>query len=151
MARQVIDVTRRQMLVGLGGTLLALPVLPSLLSRAYAADPIFTRKPRLFWLTTDHGGAFESSMFPNTSLLTDKLDLFSDHLVRSGTLKATANGGQNVVSPVLRAKASSFSDTLVSKMNVLHGLDVPFYIGHNTGLHLGNYARNDGNGSDGVA
>jgi hypothetical protein len=151
MARQVIDVTRRQMLVGLGGTMLALPVLPSLLSRAYAADPIFTRKPRLFWLTTDHGGAFESSMFPNSSLLTDKLDLFSDHAIRSGTLKATAAGGQNVISPVLSAKASSFSDTLVSKMNVLHGLDVPFYIGHNTGLHLGNYARNDGNGSDGVA
>ena len=36
-------------------------------------------------------------------------------------------------------------------MNVLWGLDVPFYIAHNTGLHLGNYARNDGNGGDGKA
>ena len=36
-------------------------------------------------------------------------------------------------------------------MNVLCGLDVPFYIAHNTGLHLGNYARNDGNGGDGKA
>ncbi len=34
-------------------------------------------------------------------------------------------------------------------MNVLWGLDVPFYIAHSTGLHLGNYARNDGNGDDG--
>jgi hypothetical protein len=151
MARQVIDVTRRQMLIGLGGTALALPVLPSLLSRAYAADPIFTRKPRLFWLTTDHGGAFESSMFPAASLLTNKVDLFADHAIASGALKATVNGDENVVSPVLRAKASSLSDALVAKMNVLYGLDVPFYIAHNTGLHLGNYARNDGNGGDGMA
>jgi hypothetical protein len=34
---------------------------------------------------------------------------------------------------------------------VLWGLDVPFYIAHNTGLHLGNYARNDGNGDEGKA
>jgi hypothetical protein len=34
-------------------------------------------------------------------------------------------------------------------MNVLRGLDIPFYIAHHTGGHLGNYARNDGNGSDG--
>jgi hypothetical protein len=151
MKRQVIDVTRRQMLVGLGGTVLALPVLPSLLTRAYAAEPVFTRKPRLFWLTTDHGGAFESSMFPSASLLTDKMDLFSDHAIASGALKATKSGDSTAVSPVLSAKSSTFSDALVSKMNVLYGLDVPFYIAHNTGLHLGNYARNDGNGNDGKA
>jgi hypothetical protein len=139
------------MLVGLGGTMLALPVLPSLLSRAYAADPVFTRNPRLFWLTTDHGGAFESSMFPSASLLTKTTNLFSDHSIKSGKLKATADGDQNVVSPILKAKASSLTDALVSKMNVLYGLDVPLYIGHNTGLHLGNYARNDGNGTDGTA
>lgn len=40
------------------------------------------------------------------------------------------------------------SAALVAKMNVLRGLDVPWYIGHNTGLHLGNFARNDGNGGD---
>jgi hypothetical protein len=55
------------------------------------------------------------------------------------------------VSPVLSADSSRFSEALVSKMNVLYGLDVPFYIAHNTGLHLGNYARNDGNGDDGTA
>jgi hypothetical protein len=34
-------------------------------------------------------------------------------------------------------------------MNVLRGFDIPFYIAHHTGGHLGNYARNDGNGGDG--
>ncbi|MFO0001637.1 MAG: DUF1552 domain-containing protein, partial [bacterium] len=36
-------------------------------------------------------------------------------------------------------------------MNAVAGLDIPFYIAHNTGAHLGNYARNDGNGGDGMA
>ena len=78
MARQVIDISRRQMLRGIGGATLALPILPSLLSRtAYGADPVFTRPPRLYWVTTDHGGAFEASMFPSTSLLTASQALYS--------------------------------------------------------------------------
>ena len=52
---------------------------------------------------------------------------------------------------MLRAPSSALTAALVAKMNVLCGLDVPFYIAHNTGLHLGNYARNDGNGGDGKA
>ena len=35
-------------------------------------------------------------------------------------------------------------------MNVIAGLDVPFYLAHHTGGHLGNFARNDGNGGDGA-
>jgi hypothetical protein len=146
------EITRRQVLRGLGGTVVALPFLPSLLpGPAYGADPVPVRQPRLFWLTSDHGGAFESSMFPSTSLLTNSQALYSDHTVKSGTLTATTQGSDAVVSPVLRAPASSLSASLLGKMNVLWGLDVPFYIAHNTGLHLGNYARNDGNGGDGKA
>ena len=33
--------------------------------------------------------------------------------------------------------------SLAAKMNVLRGLDVPWYIAHHTGGHLGNFARND--------
>src|SRR5215510_1007657 len=150
--RQIIDISRRQMLRGIGGATLALPVLPSLLCKtAYAADPVFTRPPRLWWVTTEHGGAFEASMFPSTSLLTNSLAMYSDHTVKSGTLAATTSGSNTVVSPVLTAPSSSLSAALIGKMNVLWGLDVPFYIAHNTGLHLGNYARNDGNGGDGKA
>jgi hypothetical protein len=152
MARRIIDVTRRQMLVGLGGATLALPVLPSLLSKtAYGADPVFTRRPRLYWMTTDHGGAFESSMFPSSSLLTTDGEIFADHAMRSGALSAEVGSGKRTLSPILSADETRFSSALLGKMNVLHGLDVPFYIAHNTGLHLGNYARNDGNGADGVA
>jgi hypothetical protein len=148
--RKTVDISRRQMLLGLGGATLALPFMPSLL-RAQVGDPEFTRAPRLFWLTTDHGGAFESSMFPSTSLLTEHSNLFSDHPIASGTLAATMEGSDAVVSPILRAPASVLTSSLVSKMNVLYGLDASFYIAHNTGLHLGNFARNNGDGADGVA
>ncbi|HVY31688.1 MAG TPA: DUF1552 domain-containing protein [Polyangiaceae bacterium] len=152
MARQVIDITRRQLLLGAGGAMLALPVLPSLLERrAYGADPVYTRKPRLYWLCTDHGAAFESSMFPAASLASNRQMLFADHEIGSGALTSSMNGDARVVSPILSASSSRFSEALLGKMNVLYGLDVPFYIAHNTGLHLGNYARNDGNGGDGKA
>jgi hypothetical protein len=152
MARQVIDITRRQLLVGLGGATLALPVLPSLLTKtAYGQDPSYTRKPRLYWLCTDHGAAFESSMFPSAAMLTNKQALFADHEIASGALSSTLQGQTRAVSPILSADSSRLSEALIAKMNVLYGLDVPFYIAHNTGLHLGNYARNDGNGGDGAA
>lgn len=76
MARRVIDITRRQFLLGAGGVAVGLPILPSLLTKsAYGADPTFTRAPRLYWLTSEHGGAFESSMFPSQSLLKNTQDL----------------------------------------------------------------------------
>lgn len=150
MARRVIDVTRRQVLLGAGGAMLALPVLPSLLSKtAYGQDPVYTRKPRLYWLCTDHGAAFESSLFPSASLLTTRQDLFADHRIACGALTSTLQGETRAVSPILSGSSGTLTEALVAKMNVLYGLDVPFYIAHNTGLHLGNYARNDGNGDDG--
>jgi hypothetical protein len=152
MPRQVIDITRRQMLLGAGGAMLALPVLPSLLEKtAYGQSPTYTRKPRLYWLCTDHGAAFESSMFPAASLAGSRQQLFADHEIGSGALTSSVNGDARVLSPILSASSSRFTEALLAKMNVLYGLDVPFYIAHNTGLHLGNYARNDGNGGDGKA
>jgi hypothetical protein len=152
MARQVIDITRRQVLLGAGGAMLALPVLPSLLEKtAYGQDPIYTRKPRLYWLCTDHGAAFESSMFPSPALATTKQALFADHEIGSGALTSTLEGETRAVCPILSGSSSKLTEALIAKMNVLYGLDVPFYIAHNTGLHLGNYARNDGNGGDGGA
>src|SRR4029079_17654980 len=137
---------------GVGGTVVALPFLPSLVpGPAYGADPVPARKPRLVWITTEHGGACESSMFPSTSLLTTSQAMFSDHTIKSGPLAATTSGSDAVLSAVLKAPSSTLSSSLIGKMNVLWGLDVPFYIAHNTGLPLGNYARNDGNGNDGKA
>src|SRR6187455_284974 len=98
MARQIIDITRRQMLLGTGGVMLALPILPSLLEKtAYGQDPTYTRKPRLYWLCTDHGAAFESSMFPAASMLSAKQALFADHEIGSGALVGSVQGDKRSV------------------------------------------------------
>jgi hypothetical protein len=145
MTRKTIQLTRRQVLMGAAGITLALPVLPSLfLKPAYGADPVFVRKPRLYWLTTHHGGAHENSMFPSEALLTQSEQLFSDHAVRSGALRATIEGASRGVSAVLRADASRFTEQILSRINVLRGIDVPFSLGHHKGGHLGNYADNEG-------
>jgi hypothetical protein len=143
--RPVIPLTRRQFLVGAAGFSLALPVLPSLLvSTAYGADPQFVRRPRLYWLTTNHGAAFESNFFPSDATLDQSQALFADHNVRAGTLRATVDHGRAVLSRVLQADALALSDKRIRALNVIQGLDIPFSIGHHTGGHLGNYARNDG-------
>ena len=36
-----------------------------------------------------------------------------------------------------------FPDRVLGKMTVMRGFDIPFYIGHHTGGHLGNFARKD--------
>src|SRR5260370_16231237 len=151
MAKRIVDITRREVLRGTGGFALALPFMVSLAEKsALGGDPVYRRRPRLFWFTTDHGAAFETNMFPDPSLLTSKASLLPEHSVSSGALRATLAADRAVLSPILSAKASALTDRLIGKMNVLRGLDVPFYIAHNTGLHLGNYARNDGSGADGV-
>lgn len=46
-----------------------------------------------------------------------------------GELKASDQGGGQVgVSPVLRAPSAQLSPSLLAKMNVVRGLDIPFYI-----------------------
>src|SRR5688500_7604604 len=107
MAGKVIPLTRRQVLMGAAGVTLALPVLTSFFLRpAYGAVPMFGRRPRLYWLSTHHGGAHENSMFPSEALLTESRQLFSDHTVRSGALRATIEGASRRISQVLSAEAS---------------------------------------------
>src|SRR5687767_6065224 len=116
MSRQVIDITRRQVLLGAGRATLALPVLPSPLGKtAYGQDPIYTRKPRLYWPCTDHRAAFETSMFPSPTLAVAKQAMFSDHEVGSGTLTGSLEGNTRAVSPILSANSSQLTDALIAK------------------------------------
>ncbi len=141
--------SRRMVLSGIGGAALSIPFLPSLLeTQARAGSPL--ARPRFMWFGTDHGGCWDQSYFP-TSPLTQTATAAPGHTVNAGALAATIAGGNATISPVLRASSSSLTAALTGKMNVLRGLDVPFYIAHNTGMHLGNYARNDNNGADGAA
>jgi hypothetical protein len=147
--RTSIHINRRMVLRGAAGFTLALPFLPSLVAKEAKAAPV-TARPRLFWFGTDHGAAFDSNMFPPDAMLTNQATFIPGHLVTSGTLAASSSGTSASLSPILSASSATLTPKLVGKMNVLRGLDVPFYIAHNTGLHLGNYARNDNNGDDGT-
>jgi hypothetical protein len=139
---------RRHFLAGIGGFALAIPFLSSLEKPARAGGG--SGRPRFFYLGTDHGGCWDSSFFPTTPT-PNTATFVSGHTVSSGTLSATMSGGRATISPVLTASATALTSALVGKMNLLRGLDVPWYIAHNTGQHLGNFARNDGNGDDGSA
>jgi hypothetical protein len=97
------------------------------------------------WFGTDHGGCWDQNYYPSNPSLTQTASAFPGHTVNAGALTPTTANGVTTISPVLSASSSSLTSGLVKKLNVLRGLDLPIYLGHNTGLHLGNYARNDGN------
>lgn len=123
------------MLVGAGGFALAIPALPSLLRGRAAAQPTETPK-RMVAIMSEHGGVWQDHMFPAESLASEAFEQL--HTCHHGALTSRVEGSDRVVSEVLRAPSDRLSEALVGKMNVLRGLDVPFYYGH--GRHiLGNY------------
>lgn len=144
-----MKITRRHLLRGAAGFTLALPFLPSLQDREAMAGPApFAKNPFFVSFGTNHGGIWGANMFPPDAALTDKAT-YAGHEIRRGDLALVGQNAKVGVSPVLSAASGRLTPGLLAKMNVIRGLDIPFYIAHNTGGHLGNYARNDGNGADG--
>ncbi|HEY8923014.1 MAG TPA: DUF1552 domain-containing protein [Polyangia bacterium] len=134
--------TRRQFLRGAGGFTLALPFLPSLVDDKTAKAAAATPKRRFVQYCTNHGGIWGNNMYPDAATLTDSMS-YAGRTVKRGAL--TPKSG--ALSPVLTAAA--ITPALAAKMNVIRGCDVPWYIGHHSGGHMGNFASNDGNGSEG--
>ena len=139
-----MDFNRRMWLRGAAGFTLALPFLPSLL-RPGTARAGGTQARRFFALALDHGAVRHSNMSPDPSKLTSQP--YAGQNVWRGDLldQLQVSGGKSILSPVLTADSARLTKQLVGKMNVMRGLDVSFYLGHNRGGHLGNYADNDGN------
>jgi hypothetical protein len=134
-----------------GGFALAIPFLGSLEKTARGGTPAV--QPRYFYFGTDHGGCWDQNFFPQvttTQMMT--VPGVPGHTVSAGPLSVSVAGGTATMggSKVLTASSSKLTQALVAKMNILRGLDVPWYLSHNTGL-LGNFARNDNNGADGKA
>jgi hypothetical protein len=136
--------SRRQFLRGAGGFSLALPFMPSLLDpREAKAAATAAPAKRFVQICTQHGGIWGPNMYPADSTLTDSMS-YGGRTVKRGKLAVQdAGGGIAKISPVLTGSSSLLTPSLASKMNVLRGLDVPWYIAHHTGGHLGNFARND--------
>lgn len=146
----VRNLSRRQVLVGASGFGLSLPLLRSLLPRGARAAPGDGEK-RFVAFASDHGGVDEAAMFPADSVLTESMNLYAGHDVSRGDLVLNESGSMIGLSEVLSGPTDRFTESLRSKMNVFRGLDIPWYIAHHTGGHLGNFARNDGNGEEGSA
>ena len=130
--------SRRQFLVGAGGFTLSLPLLPSLLPRGAEAQ-VGSGPRRFVAMRTEHGGIKEDRAYPSDATLTNVVDLFSDHQIRWGNLAPTVANGTTSISPMLSAPSSALTPALVSKLNVMRGMDVTGYIAHNSAAQLGNY------------
>jgi len=134
---KTVRLSRRQMLRGAGGISLGLPLLPSVLPSKAFGNVKVEVPPSFAAFATVHGGVRESNFQPASSLLTERQDLYPGHQIRWGELKV--NG--NKISEVLRG--DGLTPELVKKINVLWGFDLPFYMGHHSGGHLGNYVDSD--------
>lgn len=134
--------TRRHFLRGTGGLLLALPFLESLAGRGAAQE--MQRPKRFVSLQSAHGGAWAADLHPAQATLSQSRD-YAGHRVSRGALELTVDAGRARLSSILSAPSSKLTDRVVSKMNVLRGLGVPFVGFHHTAGHLGNWGTIQGN------
>lgn len=140
--------SRRFILRGAGAAV-AIPVLPSLLTASEARAQA-AANPRCFaHFATNHGGVWAANMFPAAPSSGVETQTYAGREIRRFPLAARRANGMATISPVLSAPDARLPDSLIAKMFSVQGVDIPFYIAHNTGGHLGNFARNDGNGGDG--
>lgn len=93
---------------------------------------------------TGHGAVWNQNMYPAAA--SPVTMSYGGRTVRKQALTLNVSGGRAGLSPVLSGDSGVFTQALASKMNVVQGLDWPLYVGHHTGGHLGNIARNDGSG-----
>lgn len=143
------SLSRRWVLKGVGASL-AIPVLPSLLKASDAVAQGMMEQRYFVNLGTHHGAVWERFMHPTLPAMGVTRQPYGGREIRSFPLTRTVSAGDASLSPVLTAPEGRFTEALKNKMWVVRGLDVPWYFGHHTGGHLGNFARNDGNGGDGT-
>ncbi len=146
IAKKTNGGTRRMFLRGVGGAVLAIPFLESLVREKPSAAAPSGAPRRFIAFATGHGGVRSTNMFPAQSTLTQSLP-YAGITVRRGALTLGVQNGVASLSPVLSGDSTVFTQALASKMNVMRGLDVAKYIAHNEGSHLGNVTSNDPSGT----
>jgi hypothetical protein len=149
MKNPIVDTTRtpsrRTILRGAGGFTMALPFLRSLFRHEARAAGVAAPR-RFVALATEHGAVWPASMFPPDGALTSSMT-YGGHAVRQGTLPLSVAGGVATISPVLSGPSSVLTSRLASKINVVRGLDITWYIAHHQGGHLGNFAQYNHDGA----
>lgn len=130
--------SRRHFLRGAAGVTLAIPFLGSIEPKQARAGGSVRR--RFVAMGTEHGGIWGANMHPSAPL--SQSQSYAGHTIRRGALSLEVDGGMARLSPVLSASSGVFTSALASKMNVLRGLDISWYIAHHQGGHLGNFGIN---------
>ncbi|MBK7864947.1 MAG: DUF1552 domain-containing protein [Archangiaceae bacterium] len=134
--------TRRWFLRSAGAATLAIPALPSLLSSREAAAQTAVRPRCFIGIMGAYGGCWAERFFPpmSTGAVTQT---YAGRTIRSQALAATVAGGQTRLSDVLQAGSGTLTPSLVGKMNLLQGIDLPFDVNHHSAATFGNYAQGD--------
>jgi hypothetical protein len=152
-------ITRRHFLEGLGGSLLALPLLPSLIPATAKADVTANLEKCLVMISSGHGGFGHGDDYlprpfvqnPNAGIFQAQ-QIFAAtadapaHIIHSARLSdlvtsggsstrpSDADSGQQRLSHIYGA----FFNPFLSKMNLFVGLDGAMaYYGHSSGIHGG--------------
>ena len=131
--------SRRQFLRGAGGTMLALPLLPSLLPREVGAQAVAQASAERYFvhMTTWHACFQEPYFGPMLTAAPAATASHGGIAVRSGPLPFSTEGDQAVLSSILRARSSLWTPRLRGLTNVINGLDFARGVGHNRGGTLG--------------
>ena len=125
--------SRRMFLRGVSGACMAIPFLPSVLSKSFAQESPVNVKPSFLAICTDHGGIWGQNFFPNDGLLNQSIN-YAQRDIRYGQLTHSPNAQNRIeLSPMLNADASLLTSSVLSKLNVYRGLDIPYTIGHHRG------------------
>lgn len=138
-----MTVSRRFFLKGLGATV-AIPALPSLLTPREARAQAATPSPCFASYMTNHGHIWAENMFPDGAGAIPPPGLetatHAGRTIRRFPLAAVRSGEVATVSPVLSAPATLLTPALLGKMSTVQGVGIPWYIAHQWGANLGNYA-----------
>lgn len=136
----VLAFGRRFFLRGVGGTLLAIPFLESLLPRTALGQPAPPRPRFYVSIGTAHGAAWFEHMFPT---VTTETTTYAGRTIRRGALVPTNSNGMASLSTVLTAPSTKLTSRIASKLNVIAGLDMGHGGGHQVGGHLGCFNEAD--------
>ncbi|MEW6055331.1 MAG: DUF1552 domain-containing protein [Bdellovibrionota bacterium] len=140
-------ISRRAFLQGASGFALAIPLLPSLLEREVRAQMAGAR-PRFIGIMSRNGAVSSNAWYPAAlpSIANalpgspgNTVNIGQGHSIYSESLRTLQGGRGNALSPVI---GPAF-DSILDRVNMIRGLDVPMYLGHHRGGTLGNFIDAD--------
>jgi Protein of unknown function (DUF1552) len=132
-------IARRQFLRG-SGISIALPFLPSLFPRRASGVTLVPENQIGFVGLSPYTSAVApGNFFPADASARNAIRPFTGMTIHEGGLDPRIVDGELRISEVLSAPRDRFSYDLINKINVINGIDIPFYCRYHQSGWLGNY------------